>query len=86
MNREMIKRIIQDQADEREAILKNERLIEREQQEFWKKYIDNDLVKVTAGVRRSGSPQVGQARLRGLRGELARRALFPPGSAKSSSS
>ncbi len=50
----MIKRIIQDQADEREIILKNERLIERESQEFWKKYIDNDLVKVTAGVRRSG--------------------------------
>jgi len=50
----MIKRIIQDQADEREAILKNERLIEREQQEFWNKYIDNDLVKVTAGARRAG--------------------------------
>jgi len=54
MSREIIRIIIQDQAEEREAILNNERFIEREQQEFWKNIIDNDLVKVTAGVRRSG--------------------------------
>ncbi len=54
MKKSAIKEIIEDQAEERERIYKNEKIIEREQLDYWKNYVQNELVKVTMGVRRSG--------------------------------
>ncbi len=54
MNIEMVKKIIEDQAEEQKLAMGKEKIIGREPQEFWKEYMDNDLVKVTTGVRRSG--------------------------------
>lgn len=54
MNKRNIKEIIEDQAEVRERIYKNEKIIEREQLDFWGDYVQNELVKVTTGVRRSG--------------------------------
>ena len=54
MKKTTIRGIIEDQAEERDRFYKNEELIEREQLDFYKKYVYNDLVKVTTGVRRSG--------------------------------
>jgi predicted AAA+ superfamily ATPase len=54
MNITVIRNIIEDQAEQRERVYKNENLIKREQLDFWKDYAKNDLVKVTTGVRRSG--------------------------------
>lgn len=54
MKKSAVKEIIEDQAEERERIYKNERIIEREQLNFWRDYVQNELVKVTMGVRRSG--------------------------------
>ncbi len=54
MKKSALREIIEDQAEERERIYKTEKIIEREQLDFWKDYVQNELVKVTMGVRRSG--------------------------------
>ncbi|UCE38326.1 MAG: ATP-binding protein [Thermoplasmata archaeon] len=54
MKKTAIRDVIEDQAEERDRFYKHENLIEREQLDFYKDYVNNDLVKVTTGVRRSG--------------------------------
>ena len=54
MNKSEIKRIIEDQEDEKEKIGTTEKIIKREQLNIWQKFVQNDLIKVTMGVRRSG--------------------------------
>lgn len=46
--------VISEQAEERDALLKGQRLIDREVQGHWARFVDDPLVKVTMGVRRSG--------------------------------
>ena len=54
MNQSNIKKIIEDQEDEKEKIETTEKIIKREQLGSWQKFVQNDLIKVTMGVRRSG--------------------------------
>jgi len=54
MNKRMIKEIILDQTEEKKRILRSGRIIERENLGLWKQFVENELIKVTMGVRRSG--------------------------------
>jgi len=54
MNANTIRQIIRDQTEEKERILAAGKIIDREHLDFWKDYVQNDLVKVTMGVRRTG--------------------------------
>ena len=54
MNGNTIKEIIKDQALEKQRLLRDKKLIIRDDLAHWKQFIDNDLIKVTMGVRRSG--------------------------------
>ena len=54
MNKGMIKEIILDQTEEKKRILRSGRIIERENIGLWKQFVENELIKVTMGVRRSG--------------------------------
>ena len=54
MNPTTIKDVIGDQSEERLHLQKDKRIIERDGLAHWRRFIDNDLVKVTMGVRRSG--------------------------------
>ena len=54
MNRDEIKSILADQRQERSNLLARDRIIRREQLDFWKDYPETNLVKVIMGVRRSG--------------------------------
>jgi predicted AAA+ superfamily ATPase len=54
MNKSEIKIIIDDQKDEKEKIVTTEKIIKREQMGPWQKFVQNNLIKVTMGVRRSG--------------------------------
>jgi predicted AAA+ superfamily ATPase len=49
-----LREIVADQAEERESFYENEKIIEREQLDFWKDFVRSKLVKVTMGARRSG--------------------------------
>ena len=46
--------VIADQAEERGALLEGQRIIDRESQTHWGTYVDDPLVKVAMGARRSG--------------------------------
>lgn len=46
--------VISEQAEERDAQTKGQRIIDREVQAHWARFKDDPLVKVTMGVRRSG--------------------------------
>ena len=65
MNKNTIKEIIEDQVEEKESILGSRRIIEREHLGFWKQHMENDLVKVTMGVRRAGKTVFTHLLLRG---------------------
>jgi len=54
MKKSDIKKIIEDQEYEKEKIGTTEKIINREQLNPWQKFVKNDLIKVTMGVRRSG--------------------------------
>ncbi len=54
MNNKVIKDISLDQTEEQERILGADRVIDRDQLEFWKKSVQTDLVKITMGTRRAG--------------------------------
>jgi len=54
MNPTRIKDVIGDQSEERLRLQKDKRIIDRDGLAHWRRFIDNDLVKVTMGVRRSG--------------------------------
>ena len=46
--------VIAEQAEEREALFKGQRIIDREAQPHWARFVNDPLVKVAMGVRRSG--------------------------------
>ncbi len=46
--------VISEQAEERDAQTRGQRIIDREVQTHWARFMDDPLVKVTMGVRRSG--------------------------------
>jgi predicted AAA+ superfamily ATPase len=54
MNTTEIKRIIEDQEIEKDRIGTAQKIIEREHQKPCQKFVKNDLIKVTMGVRRAG--------------------------------
>ncbi len=57
--------VIAEQAEEREALFRDQRLIEREVQTHWARFVDDPLVKVAMGVRRSGKTVFTHLLLRG---------------------
>ena len=49
-----MKGVISDQAEERGALFQGQRIIDRENQAHWSTFVDDPIVKVAMGVRRSG--------------------------------
>jgi len=49
-----MKGVISDQAEERGALFRGQRIIDRENQAHWSTFVDDPIVKVAMGVRRSG--------------------------------
>ena len=54
MSTQQIMEAILDQREERERIIRGDRVIEREALGHWAGFVDTELVKVATGVRRSG--------------------------------
>jgi predicted AAA+ superfamily ATPase len=57
--------VVAEQAEERDALFRDQRLIEREIQPHWARFSDDPLVKVAMGVRRSGKTVFTHLLLRG---------------------